>query len=282
MEHLHADAAQRYADLVARGSEAVLGLDFDGTLAPIVEDPTRARIHPDAAAAVLAAGRHLGAVAVITGRPVRQALDLGDLAELSDGLVEAGRELFVLGQYGNERWSSSHPEVVVPPVPAGVDAFAADLPAALRSADAADAYIEDKGLAVAVHTRRLADASAAYNRLLPVLGALADTHGLTVEPGRQVIEVRGGETHKGEAVRTLAAELDARGFCFVGDDLGDVEAFRAVEELRADGMAGLLVCSGSEEQPALRDLADVLVPGPDGVVAFLWELAADLAARPLA
>src|SRR5690606_40206935 len=49
MEHLHADAAQRYADLVARGSEAVLGLDFDGTLAPIVEDPTRARIHPDAA-----------------------------------------------------------------------------------------------------------------------------------------------------------------------------------------------------------------------------------------
>src|SRR5690606_4469266 len=120
MEHLHADAAQRYADLVARGSEAVLGLDFDGTLAPIVEDPTRARIHPDAAAAVLAAGRHLGAVAVITGRPVRQALDLGDLAELSDRLVEAGRELFVLGQYGNERWSSSHPEVVVPPVPAGV------------------------------------------------------------------------------------------------------------------------------------------------------------------
>lgn len=277
MEHLNVDAPERYAAFVAAAADGVLGLDFDGTLAPIVDDPTRAHIHPEAAAAVLAVAGGLRAIAVVTGRPVAQALELGSLVELADGLAEQGRELFVLGQYGNERWTSSHRSVVSPPTPPGVDAYSAALPEVLREAGAEAAYVEDKGLAVAVHTRRLSDAGAAYARLLPVLTALAQQHGLTVEPGRQVIEVRGGETHKGEAVHGLAAELDARGFCFVGDDLGDVEAFRAVAELRESGAAGLLVCSGSEEQPALRELADVLVPGPDGVVAFLQQLAEDLA-----
>jgi trehalose 6-phosphate phosphatase len=43
-------------------------------------------------------------------------------------------------------------------------------------------------------------------------------------------------------------------------------------------MPTLLVCSGSDEQSALRDLADLVVAGPDGVMAFLRELTADLAA----
>ena len=278
MEHLNPHAPERYAAFVAAAGDAVLGLDFDGTLAPIVDDPTLARIHPDAAAAVLAVAPQLRAVAVVTGRPVAQALQLGALEELADALAEQGRELFVLGQYGNERWRSTRRSVVSPPTPPGVDAYSAALPAALRAAGAEEAYVEDKGLAVAVHTRRLPDAAAAYARLLPVLTELATAHGLTVEPGRQVIEVRGGETHKGEAVDLIAAELGAQGFCFIGDDLGDVEAFRAVAALRDAGAAGLLVCSGSEEQPALRELADVVVPGPDGVVAFLHQLAADLGA----
>jgi trehalose 6-phosphate phosphatase len=81
---------------------------------------------------------------------------------------------------------------------------------------------------------------------------------------------------KGAAVRSLAEELDAGALVFVGDDLGDVEAFRAVAGLREDGLPGLLVCSGSEEQAALVELCDVVVEGPEGVVAWLRELAAAL------
>ena len=45
MEFTSATAQQRYAELVARADEVVVGLDFDGVLSPIVEDPTEAHIH---------------------------------------------------------------------------------------------------------------------------------------------------------------------------------------------------------------------------------------------
>ena len=110
--------------------------------------------------------------------------------------------------------------------------------------------MEEKGLAVAVHTRRLEDSEAAFDRLLPLITELAKSHDLDVEPGRRVIEVRAHGMHKGAAVRRLAEELGAKAFAFCGDDLGDVEAFKAVVELRGKGFPGLLVCSGASEQNA--------------------------------
>jgi trehalose 6-phosphate phosphatase len=66
---------------------------------------------------------------------------------------------------------------------------------------------------------------------------------------------------------------------FAGDDLGDLAAFDAVDQMRAEGLSGLLVCSGSTEENALAERADVLVDGPDGVVALLRALAVMLASR---
>jgi trehalose 6-phosphate phosphatase len=60
---------------------------------------------------------------------------------------------------------------------------------------------------------------------------------------------------------------------FAGDDLGDLPAYDAVDELRAQGVHGVLVCSGSEEGPEeLRSRADVVVDGPAGVVELLRSL----------
>jgi len=146
----------------------------------------------------------------------------------------------------------------------------------LRQADAADAYVEDKGLAVAVHTRRLDDPQGAFERLLPALRELATRYGLVTEPGRNVIEVRSPGAHKGIVVEKLAAELGARGFLFAGDDLGDLEAFEAVAELEKQGLATLRVCSASQEESALLPLADVVVKGPEGVVALLRQLRRDV------
>ena len=270
------DGRQRYDDLLRAGDRLVLGLDFDGTLSPIVADPEQAVVHPGAPGAIAEVAARVRAVAVVTGRPVRQVLDLGSLEPLGSRIDDAGGTLLVLGQYGNERWSSADPRIVSPEPPAGLAEVSAALPEVLRDADAANAWVEHKGLAVAVHTRRLPDSQAAYDRALPALARLARTHGLEVEPGRLVVEVRAPGTDKGGAVRALAEELEAGALAFVGDDLGDVEAFRAVAALREQGTPGLLVCSGSDEQAALVELADVVVPGPDGVVAWLGELAADL------
>jgi trehalose 6-phosphate phosphatase len=115
----------------------------------------------------------------------------------------------------------------------------------------------------------MADPAGAFERLVEPIRTLAERHHLTVEPGRNVIEVRSGDMHKGQALRAFVAEQQATGVIFGGDDLGDVEAFEAVRDLRAGGLPGLVVCSASTEQPDLIDLADVVVDGPAGVVGLL-------------
>jgi trehalose 6-phosphate phosphatase len=60
---------------------------------------------------------------------------------------------------------------------------------------------------------------------------------------------------------------------FCGDDRGDEPAFLVVSELRAEGVPGLAVCSGSAEVPDLAAQADLVVDGPQGVARLLASLA---------
>jgi trehalose 6-phosphate phosphatase len=275
VEFTRPTSQQRYDAFVAVASHAVIGLDMDGTLSPIVADPALAHIHPDAPATLVELAGVVRAIAIITGRPARQALALGGLDEVGTEIANRGRELQVFGQYGNERWSSHDRRVVSPRPPAGLARFLAELPRTLREAGAQSAYVEEKGLAVAVHTRRMADPAPALALLTPAVATLALRHGLTTEPGRNVIEVRAPGVDKGTAVRLIANEVSAEGFLFAGDDLGDVEAFAAVEEMRDQGFATLLVCSASDEQSELLGRSDVVVHGPEGVIAFLRQLTRD-------
>lgn len=270
------EARRHYDALVACTGPVVVGLDFDGTLSPIVPDPTQARIHPEAPDALASLAPTVAAIAVVTGRPVAHVLEHGHVGELAERLGGAGAPLLVLGQYGVERWSSTERRTVSPEAPTALTALAEELPGLLGGLGLdGEPYVEDKGLALAVHTRRMPDPQTAYDRVLGALTKAAERHGLHVEPGRYVVEVRGPGGDKGDAVRALAAEFGAEGFVFVGDDLGDVPAFDAVQALRDEDVAGLLVASSSIEQPALTERADVVVDGPDGVVAFLRRLTAD-------
>lgn len=278
MEFHSPSGSHEYAELVREGEHLLVALDFDGTLSPIVENPEIAVIHAEAPAVLVDLSSQVRAIAVLTGRPARQVLALGGLDDVGDAIGESGRELVILGQYGNERWSSNARRVISPKPPAGLASLISDLPRLLRGVDAADAWVEEKGLAVAVHTRRTADPRAAFDRLLPVLTEAAKARNLTIEPGRLVIEIRASGMDKGVALHQLVEQYDARAVVFVGDDLGDVPAFEAVAELRDKGMPALLVCSGSDEESTLRDLADVVVAGPDGVMAFLRTLTADVRA----
>jgi trehalose 6-phosphate phosphatase len=275
MDFTSPEGERRYAALVRAASSAVVALDFDGTLSPIVDDPEAAHIHPEASDVLVDLADAVAAVAVVTGRPARQALALGGLDDVGNLIGEGGKELYLFGQYGNERWTSTQRRVISPRPPHGLATFLRELPRALRSVDAGDAFVEDKGLAVAVHTRRLEDPEAAFERLLPKLRDLAEQHDLVVEPGRNVIEIRSHGMHKGLVVRTLVEELEAGAFLFAGDDLGDLEAFEAVGELAREGMPTLLVCSASTEESRLAALADVVVKGPEGVLDFLRQLATD-------
>jgi trehalose 6-phosphate phosphatase len=271
-------AQQRYDDLVAVAATVVVGLDFDGTLSPIVPDPESAVIHPEAPTMLTELARQVRAVVVITGRPARQVVDLGHLDDIADGLPPAA-DLAVMGQYGHERWDSRDRTFTAPEPPEGLQAFREELPGLLSAEGAEAAHVEEKGLAIAVHTRRLPDPKETFGRLEVSLAEAAERHGLLLEPGRQVLEVRAPGMHKGIAVRKAREEHDAGGVLFVGDDLGDIEAFEAVTSMAEDGLPTLLVCSSSDEQDALHELADVVVDGPDGVMTFLETFAADSARR---
>jgi trehalose 6-phosphate phosphatase len=268
--------------LLADPRHALIGLDFDGTLSPIVADPRDARVHPDAGPVLAKLAAAVGTLAVITGRPAADAVAYGGLAEIP-GIV-------VLGHYGWQRWEDgalTTPE----PLPA-IEAARRALPGLLAAANGAAAngaadgpagdgrgdgiFVEDKEHAVAVHTRQAADPEGALERLRGPLTALAAELGLAAEPGRLVIELRPQDVDKGSALRGLVTQRTARSALYVGDDLGDLPAFTAVHELRAAGIPGCTVASGSAEVAAVAAAADLVVDGPAGVVRLLRAIAAEL------
>ncbi|MGK5544891.1 trehalose-phosphatase [Streptomyces sp. URMC 127] len=260
------------AALLAAPQRALVALDFDGTLAAIVPDPEQARAHPGAVPALARLAPRLGSVAVITGRPAAVAVRHGGFAGA------AGLErLVVLGHYGAERWDAATGAVTADAPPPGVAAARAELPGILAGSGAGrGTWIEDKGRAVAVHTRRAPHPQDAFDALREPLEELAARHGLIVEPGRLVLELRPPGVDKGAALASYVRESGARSVLYAGDDLGDLAAFAAVEKLRSEGLPGLLVCSGSAEVTELADRADLVVDGPEGVVELLTALAGHL------
>jgi trehalose 6-phosphate phosphatase len=253
-------------------SGALIATDFDGTLAPIVDDPADARPAPGAVAALARLAAEAGTVAVITGRAAADAVALGGLAAIP-GLV-------VLGHYGAQRWHDG--ELSAPAAAPGVQEVREALPGLLAALHAPDGtVIEDKGTALAVHTRRTANPAATLALLREPLQRLAGGSSLTVEPGRMVLELRPPGMDKGAALRGLAAERGARSVLFCGDDLGDLAAFAAIRQLRAAGVPGCAVASLSAESPRVAEAADVVVDGPPGIVRFLSALADNLPGRAL-
>jgi trehalose 6-phosphate phosphatase len=262
------------AAIVADPSTALVGFDYDGTLAPIVADPARAMPHPAVVSALRELATHVGRLAVVTGRPARVAVELAGLDKAAglEGLV-------VLGHYGLERWDASNGELQTVDPPSGLASAREQLPRLLDSLGLGDAAIEDKGLSVAVHMRGVVDPDQAFESLTQPLAELAERSGLVAEPGKRVIELRPPGMHKGEALRQLVEELPARAVAFVGDDLGDLPAFDEVDRLRTVGVPGLLVCSGSTEESALVERSDIVVDGPAGVVVFIGDLVRQLRSR---
>jgi trehalose 6-phosphate phosphatase len=253
--------------LVAEPRSALIAIDFDGTLAPIVERPEDARPAAGAREVLISLSGRVGQLAVISGRAADEVVLLGGLDQVP-GIV-------VLGHYGMQRWSAGSLESPAPDP--RVDAARERLPAVL--ADAPDGvYVEDKRHSVAVHTRPAADPAAALAVLAPDLSRLAAEVGLEALPGRYVIELRPPGIDKATALRSLLSAVDPSTVIYIGDDVGDLPALRLVAELREAGsinaLAVVAISAAAAGAPAevpaeLLDHADLVLPGPDGVVAWL-------------
>jgi trehalose 6-phosphate phosphatase len=244
------------AALVADPAHALVTLDYDGTLAPIVARPEDAVPAPGALAALTACARTFGTVAIVTGRPATVVVALAGAADVD--------RLLVLGHYGEECWTRAT-GLTAPPEHPGVPEARRLLHERLPDG----ARIEDKGLSVALHTRSAADPDAALLRATALAEEVAAETGLAVNHGRYVVELRApGARDKGDAIRALVAERSPTGLLFAGDDLVDLPAYEAV---RAFGGVGVFV--DNPEAAAVRAYADVVLPDTDACVAFLHALA---------
>jgi trehalose 6-phosphate phosphatase len=234
-------------------------MDFDGTLAPIVEIPDQARAFPGSPEVLARLAQRYARVAVISGRPV------AFLAEQLGGTA-SGVEL--VGLYGLERLVGGRPR----PDP-GVERWQATVAAVAERADAAapaGVRVERKGLALTLHFRQAPEAAgwaADFAR------AEAARSGLEAHPGKKSWELRPRvPTDKGTVIAELARGLQA--VCFVGDDRGDLPGFEALRALGVSGVATLAVASAGPETPGeLVGAADLVVDGPPGVMALLETLA---------
>ncbi|MBL7494707.1 trehalose-phosphatase [Frankia sp. CNm7] len=261
------------AALITAPDTALIALDYDGTLSPIVSRPADAMPAPGAVEALRALAARVGTCAIITGRPVDALLELTGLAN-GNGERAGLENLTVLGQYGLQRWDGATGATTSPEPLPGIATVRSQLPEVLRDAPPG-VTVEDKTQALVIHVRRAANPDAALGALAPALRRLAEENGLEAAPGKRVLELRPPNHDKGRALRELVEERTARSVLVAGDDLGDLPAFDAVDELRGLGIAGLTVCSDGPEVPAaLRERADLVVDGPLGVVTLLNLLAA--------
>lgn len=167
------------------------------------------------------------------------------------------------------------------PPPAGVAAAKRDLVSLLAELAAAGqsvagVYVEDKQRALGVHTRRCDEPVRAFELLQPLVAEIGVRHDLQVEPGKLVIELRSASLSKADALTELVDEYQPTSVVMIGDDLGDLPAFRLLPELRERGIVSCGVVSASQEQPALLEYADVLCDGPVGVADWLSQLASEL------
>lgn len=240
-------------DAFARRERVLVALDFDGTLAPEVDDPGQARALPEAQSALLRLRALPGTiVALVSGRALESLAAVGGLPD----------DAPLIGSHGLEvRFTAGDARPAV-------DAADRERVRALRSrleplvGATEGAWIEDKPAGFAVHTR-LVDATAASALVEAVRGeAHAADPELTVRDGKNVVEFAVRDATKGDGLRALRARFAPDAVLFAGDDVTDEDALAVLEP----GDLGIKV--GPPPTAAAHRVA-----GPAEVAALLHRLA---------
>lgn len=239
--------------LLDRPARSGLFCDFDGTMAEIVLDPGAAEPVGGAVEALVDLAGRFGRVGVLSGRP---------LAFLEQFFPSSS--LLLAGLYGLE-WSEhgerhDHPQAgawreVIDDVAACADGRG---PKGMR--------VEPKGLSITLHYREHPDLGPAVERWA---GEQAARSGLVARTARMSVELHPPiDADKGTALLAAADGLET--VAYLGDDVGDLAAFDALDRLAETGVRVIKVAVASDEVDGeLTERADLVVPGPTEVVRLL-------------
>ena len=220
-----------------------LFIDFDGTLVPLIDRPDKVRAD-DELIDLLAAlrGRFGGRLALVSGRSV---------AQLDEMIGYAIGDIALAGSHGAEIRYDGYLDH--PPRPAGLDAAIVDVRDFVAKHPQLIAEVKSQG--VAIHYRM---APALEAVVQSAAAKIAARHMLTLQPGKKMIELRGGGGDKGTALVMLMEKAAFFGSIpvMIGDDLTDEPALATATRL---GGLGVLVGHPRETaaQFRLNDVADV-------------------------
>jgi trehalose 6-phosphate phosphatase len=230
---------------------AALFLDFDGTLVELAETPSAIRVPAGLGPRLAALRERLnGRLVIVSGR---------SLDDLERWLPL--QQIACAGSHGLELRladGTRHPV----PRPDGLDQARERIER--FAAGVEGLIVEPKPAGVALHYRR-APAQAA--RVARLMEELAETHGLALQRGKMVEELRSNGANKGDALRAFMAEPNFQGASpvFVGDDLTDEHGFAAAAAL---GGAGVLVGPPRATAASFRlESVDAAAAWLDGAVA---------------
>jgi trehalose 6-phosphate phosphatase len=240
--------------------------DFDGTLAPIQDDPETVRPAPGIVDPLAQLATLVGRVAVVSARPV----------EFLRRHLAPVRPVTLHGLYGLE--SSRDGEIVtveeaLPWIP-----VVADLAERARAELPAGALVEFKRLSVALHYRT---APALATEVETWAAGEAERLGLRLQTGRMVVELKPPvQRDKGSVI---GEELDGLGCAwYFGDDVADLAAFHAVTEREKSDAAftGVRVAVANPETgAAITGAADLVLDSPQAVSELLSEVVAAIGPR---
>lgn len=260
----HDDAAEVVAE-VASVTRLLIALDFDGTLAPLVDDPMSARATPEARA-VLTRLAELPEtwIAFVSGRSLH---DLRKIAEHDDASV-----ILLAGSHGAEFWAPEEGILPAPTPDAGADASGPDDAAEVQEQLVADietlmprypgVWVERKSFGFAV-AGRLAEPDVEASAFAAVDALMAQrAPAWRRRRGHNILEFASRAEGKDTAIAALRARTGADAVVFAGDDVTDEDALASLEA----GDLGIRVGEGDTA-------ARVRVSGPAGLVDLLGELA---------
>jgi len=240
-----------------------LATDIDGTLSPIVDTPEAAAVTPLCRRYLQQIATRVEMVAVISGRAPEVARRLVGL-----------EKLVYVGNHGLSWWRQGREETLAEALPYETIVKEAKEKLALRL-DLPGLLLEDKGPILALHYRLCADRQAAR---VAIRDALApwQAQGLRIRQGRLVFELGPPlDIHKGTALTHLMETYRLGGILYLGDDLTDVEAFKALRHWREEGkVSGAAVAVANPESgPKVMEEADYWVDGVPGVEWLLGAIA---------
>jgi trehalose 6-phosphate phosphatase len=243
--------------------------DVDGTISEIAPSPAEAKVSPVCREALATLAGTLPVVAAVSGRPAMEARKMVGI----DNMV-------YIGNHGYERWIKGKTALL--PDVEGYLARIRDVLDSLAGHIAIDGIIvENKGPTAAIHYRRCRDHEAALKSIVAAVEEPAKANDLKISLGKLVVELRPPlEVSKGTAVCSLIAEDRLNGAIYLGDDLTDVDVFRAFHQ-KGLSFKGLAIGVIDEEaEPDLVQEADFTLNGIEDVERFLKQVAAEVADMP--